>query len=181
MCRLLICFNTQPPEGGWFQVASTLRVSTMFQHTAARRRLDYPNATLAILETVSTHSRPKAAGSGVSFLYQDTLCFNTQPPEGGWIFQTKVPSNFQNVSTHSRPKAAGEANAARLATDKMFQHTAARRRLGETNRSRPKLRRFNTQPPEGGWLPQDDFLICLLLFQHTAARRRLVYPDEHYP
>ena len=35
---------------------------------------------------VSTHSRPKAAGS--LRLYKRALgyCFNTQPPEGGWSF-----------------------------------------------------------------------------------------------
>ena len=34
---------------------------------------------------VSTHSRPKAAGA-VSFIIAFRLtCFNTQPPEGGWL------------------------------------------------------------------------------------------------
>ena len=34
---------------------------------------------------VSTHSRPKAAGC-LAFLFLNfLLCFNTQPPEGGWI------------------------------------------------------------------------------------------------
>ena len=34
-----MCFNTQPPEGGWTnQVVLILAVNT-FQHTAARRRL----------------------------------------------------------------------------------------------------------------------------------------------
>ena len=33
---------------------------------------------------------------------------------------------------------------------------------------------FNTQPPEGGWIPSSKSLIGLPMFQHTAARRRLV-------
>ena len=33
-------FNTQPPEGGWFVNMQTGRKMTMFQHTAARRRLE---------------------------------------------------------------------------------------------------------------------------------------------
>ena len=32
---------------------------------------------------------------------------------------------------------------------------------------------FNTQPPEGGWHPTCRSLIYHNLFQHTAARRRL--------
>ena len=54
---------------------------------------------------VSTHSRPKAAGP----LYtkkQQLICFNTQPPEGGWV-QSEI-KNYRAM---------------------LFQHTAARRRL----------------------------------------------------
>ena len=77
---------------------------------------------------VSTHSRLKAAG--VMFKSAPTLamCFNTQPPEGGWPirrsramwssgFNTQPPeggwaAGFNQaansaVSTHSRLKAAG--------------------------------------------------------------------------
>ena len=55
------------------------------------------------------------------------------------------------VSTHSRPKAAGFIY--------LFDNRA--------------LRRFNTQPPEGGWKLLIDTPQILLWFQHTAARRRL--------
>ena len=34
-------------------------------------------------------------------------CFNTQPPEGGWLFGQFVGFKFAPVSTHSRLKAAG--------------------------------------------------------------------------
>ena len=98
---------------------------------------------------VSTHSRPKAAGS-------DDFRF----------------SDIGLVSTHSRPKAAGltknkrenrvsfqhTAARRRLATGHgwkqqalLFQHTAARRRLGRHNTSVLLRLGFNTQPPEGGW------------------------------
>ena len=55
------------------------------------------------------------------------VCFNTQPPEGGWVESLhKGAANL--VSTHSRPKAAGKTtNEAQAAIE--FQHTAARRRL----------------------------------------------------
>ena len=59
---------------------------TVFQHTAARRRLvTDKSATKLSLAFVSTHSRPKAAGRQSVF---------------------RLPI-WRLVSTHSRPKAAG--------------------------------------------------------------------------
>ena len=56
-------------------------------------------------------------------------CFNTQPPEGGWDNRAKWHI-----------------------TDGLFQHTAARRRLGNSHHSSLlHINGFNTQPPEGGW------------------------------
>ena len=56
-------FNTQPPEGGWAAPAMPPHLNPMFQHTAARRRLQNHRAGRA------HHAR-----------------FNTQPPEGGWTY-----------------------------------------------------------------------------------------------
>ena len=56
---------------------------------------------------VSTHSRPKAAGSFRVGGDASFLCFNTQPPEGGWAVGA-IPRVCVTVSTHSRPKAAGK-------------------------------------------------------------------------
>ena len=100
------------------------------------------------------------------------------------------------VSTHSRPKAAGKYFNSDLHYKAWFQHTAARRRLAVpeidftastdvSTHSRPKaaglkkaakiiaLTRFNTQPPEGGWLNTFIVIVIFVGFQHTAARRRL--------
>ena len=79
--------------------------------------------------TVSTHSRPKAAGLRRRWPKILMHCFNSQPPEGGWCGTFRFPLMrwpFQltaarrrldlaehmreidkRVSTHSRPKAAG--------------------------------------------------------------------------
>ena len=78
--------------------------------------------------SVSTHSRLKAAGSSPGAGKLADRCFNTQPPEGGWLlaffvdsgktgFNTQPPEggwlSFYYgisptlVSTHSRLKAAG--------------------------------------------------------------------------
>ena len=54
------------------------------------------------------------------------------------------------VSTHSRPKAAGDKIPS-FVQGKVFQHTAARRRL----------------------VGRDAIDALIELFQHTAARRRL--------
>ena len=56
-----------------------------FQHTAARRRLVFTRLLLFLVWIVSTHSRPKAAGA-----------------------KNGMPFNPYKVSTHSRPKAAGQ-------------------------------------------------------------------------
>ena len=103
----IVCFNTQPPEGGWLCRIVAFDVVMTFQHTAARRRLERLPSRCLI-----------------------TACFNTQPPEGGWRYQYRRQGHQGRVSTHSRPKAAGadSISSGRLLFG--FQHTAARRRLG---------------------------------------------------
>ena len=145
-----ISFNTQPPEGGcgffiasktgWsmFQHTAARRrlldgwtlttTSKWFQHTAARRRLLFPSLINVYLSGVSTHSRPKAA----AWL-------------GEWL------GSEVGVSTHSRPKAAASLYA-----------FSVRIKFG-----------FNTQPPEGGCGENQVFQRNAVQFQHTAARRRL--------
>ena len=85
-----------------------------------------------------------------------------------------LPQRFCLVSTHSRPKAAGLVIYAVVSFFAMFQHTAARRRLGNlTGSSGNGSPSFNTQPPEGGWWEFKDVGNNIYMFQHTAARRRL--------
>ena len=101
------CFNTQPPEGGWinrplykprFNVSTHSRPKAagygkmikatslhLFQHTAARRRLAVGGQVYHVIAHVSTHSRPKAAGRILYPTSYFIFCFNTQPPEGGWV------------------------------------------------------------------------------------------------
>ena len=119
----------------------------LFQHTAARRRLDSKAMPTEVTMAVSTHSRPKAAANQAHHRHQ-----------------------VHQVSTHSRPKAAASVQPNSV-SQCLFQHTAARRRLlylpfkypspDVSTHSRPKaaafgaggyarLECFNTQPPEGG-------------------------------
>ena len=125
-------------------------------------------------QTVSTHSRPKAAGMNSLDALVDIVSVSThsRPKAAGKIDVKNITG--KKVSTHSRPKAAG-ARADRYRYAVLFQHTAARRRLGRRKAAVARLdwfqhtaarRRlvaafalgrlrgmigFNTQPPEGGW------------------------------
>ena len=175
-------FNTQPPEGGWLLFTSLLFFFYLFQHTAARRRLVGIIAKIILKLVVSTHSRPKAAGS--SCMHQKycrhvsthsrpkaagysnvltcrtPLCFNTQPPEGGWYHHSRANRLNHKVSTHSRPKAAGYDKCKHSKHNIQFQHTAARRRLAPPTSVFLELLGFNTQPPEGGWKNLPSSSLC---------------------
>ena len=143
-------FNTQPPEGGWAnRVAASCRKS-WFQHTAARRRLVLVAGSRNRRVAVSTHSRPKAAGSLIPpSISGDSVSTHSRPKAAGAPYLKGVESidvsthsrpkaagcgrhhgcRVGDVSTHSRPKAAGTISPKRM-TSLRFQHTAARRRLG---------------------------------------------------
>ncbi len=99
-------FNTQPPEGGWVLDLVAVSKVSEFQHAAARRRLGCVPVSARTGYCVSTRSRPKAAGLCASFGADGILCFNTQPPEGGWMV-LRAGTTLNAVSTRSRPKAAG--------------------------------------------------------------------------
>ena len=145
-----------------------------FQLAAARRRLVFTSDNQFELYGVSTRSRPKAAGTALRCritpaafqlaaarrrlarglcVFPNAICFNSQPPEGGWLRVVLVFEPPSIVSTRSRPKAAGFS---------------------------PKLKiiirgSFNSQPPEGGWPCRHFFGAQLVMFQLAAARRRLAH------
>ena len=100
-----------------------------FQHTAARGRL-VPNPHLSQKNTSCFNTQPPEGGW--LFLYSPETsyspCFNTQPPEGGWRFLS-ISFYPNSVSTHSRPRAAGGSTTSDKPNHSPFQHTAARGRL----------------------------------------------------
>ena len=103
-------FNTQPPEGGWHAEVLPRPKKSLFQHTAARRRLESRDDAKNQAGWVSTHSRPKAAGqihaSTDAFIIVST---HSRPKAAGQIHAST--DAFIIVSTHSRPKAAGRIKA----------------------------------------------------------------------
>ena len=110
-------------------ISHTITPVVSFQHTAARRRLGALPAWQRLkFDVVSTHSRPKAAGTNANFLFQIFHSFNTQPPEGGWEINPDsawVAYQFQHTAARRRLDADLFGNV----LNKTFQHTAARRRL----------------------------------------------------
>ena len=131
MLQTALCFNTQPPEGGWYDINKMTLWRHSFQHTAARRRLGQQFANRADQRRSFNTQPPEGGWLRVAVVFQCAACgFNTQPPEGGWSLCQNT-QGFIFVSTHSRPKAAGTLAARSSADKSLFQHTAARRRLGK--------------------------------------------------
>ena len=100
------------------------------------------------------------------------LCFNSQPPEGGWRPIPSVP--YHSSSFNSQPPEGGWPVCFYSHMEyRLFQLTAARRRLGQKPRALSRGQSFNSQPPEGGWPKPPPCLPVGTPFQLTAARRRL--------
>ena len=81
------------------------------------------------------------------------ICFNTQPPEGGWAATATevVGSNGFNTQPPEGGWGSGQSVGGGAGS-------------------------FNTQPPEGGWVCMPVCITTVTAFQHTAARRRLGMP-----
>ena len=124
----------------------------MFQHTAARRRLVPIIITINFLY-IGFNTQPPEGGWITRFRLLAALpSFNTQPPEGGWGVDTVKSQEAIKVSTHSRPKAAG--CLVFVGAVHAFVSTHSRPKAAGCL-PRPIKRaktRFNTQPPEGGWV-----------------------------
>ena len=144
-----------------------------FQHAAARRRLAAKKTAKIYFFTVSTRSRPKAAGGVKPTSPSYGQSFNTQPPEGGWSSRLSHQCPGEVVSTRSRPKAAGLRMPVEMTHISMFQHAAARRRLGMVTAIRFQLGTFQHAAARRRLVPTSRRFPPSLLFQHAAARRRL--------
>ena len=124
--RGIRCFNTQPPEGGCF-VKSTRKYWPVSFNTQPPEGGCAAKFNAHEITKVSTHSRPKAAEVQQILFGVAVERFNTQPPEGGW--PPKV--TYADIKMFQHTAARRRLDSALLAaqTGGMFQHTAARRRL----------------------------------------------------
>ena len=165
-------FNTQPPEGGWSVFRVQLRLTTGFQHTAARRRLANTIMQDNPEDGVSTHSRPKAAGPTFAVSAKDRTGFNTQPPEGGWLLVGERVS-FVSCFNTQPPEGGWESPQLLNIITNLFQHTAARRRLGFVLVTEILDYKFQHTAARRRLACLYWFGMGISRFQHTAARRRL--------
>ena len=78
-------FNTQPPEGGWLAHIASRYERQGFNTQPPEGGWQSWQDDLKQGFAVSTHSRPKAAGSWYRRPLSTHKRFNTQPPEGGWL------------------------------------------------------------------------------------------------
>ena len=130
LCGIWVGFNTQPPEGDRPCMGVFFALKNHVSTHSRPKATEYELSVISRVATVSTHSRPKAT-DGLKYLPltynlfvsthsrpKATDCcsrnlrshssFNTQPPEG------------------DRVQAVGDR-----IVDRLFQHTAARRRPSE--------------------------------------------------
>ena len=146
-----LCFNTQPRGGGCTNKNNRPCYSSMFQHTAARRRLPSISTPFIFKTSVSTHSRAEAAATSASNISSNNKCFNTQP-RGGGCFSQHTAINRATVCFNTQPRGGGCSCSPRQPTS---------------------CCRFNTQPRGGGCERNLWAELQYKRFQHTAARRRL--------
>ena len=168
---------------------------TQFQHTAARRRLEQLKGEARGRIIVSTHSRPKAAGGTRIGARTRRIVSTHSRPKAAGPFPKPRPQPIV-VSTHSRPKAAGKIKTLRHLYASVSTHSRPKAAGATVKANCRSWVRFNTQPPEGGWIDRAQqrrnrqrvsthsrpkAAGChvaprksLIWFQHTAARRRLV-------
>ncbi len=125
-------FNSQPPEGGWFNILSINYIGFCFNSQPPEGGWTPPAESCLPVEEVSTHSRPKAAGPSSGSSGRSTrVSTHSRPKAAGLTFCFSFSMFI--VSTHSRPKAAG-ADTDLSEMVEGFQLTAARRRLVNLNR-----------------------------------------------
>ena len=91
-------FNTQPPEGGWANTPMRGFARCEFQHTAARRRLDWGYGRGGGAGWFQ-HTAARRRLAREAFVDALTTGFNTQPPEGGWGCTTAENSRLYRFNT----------------------------------------------------------------------------------
>ena len=114
-----------------------------FQHTAARRRLQNLNFYIRLIDEVSTHSRAEAAAGGFADSGDgQPVSTHSRAEAAALIFENQFFHLI--VSTHSRAEAAALVLTLNDKKSPKFQHTAARRRLPLRIRFSKKAHKVST-------------------------------------
>ena len=127
-----------------------LAVVHRFQHTAARRRLGHYDVHNMRPKSVSTHSRPKAAG-GNAVGFTAASMFQHTAARRRLASDLTSTTDETDVSTHSRPKAAGLFLIGLFLFPCCFNTQPPEGGWQYQPEQQPGDDGFNTQPPEGGW------------------------------
>ena len=101
--------------------------------------------------------------------------FNTQPRGGGCVTYSILPADGR-VFQHTAARRRLPFYKIYLIIQQEFQHTAARRRLHYRYNEMPQREIVSTHSRAEAAAIQMHVLVHRLKFQHTAARRRL--PDD---
>ena len=172
--KYILSFNTQPPEGGWQAQHAQTHQSPVSTHSRPKAAGSSSRLT-DWRQRVSTHSRPKAAGPK---RFQNPLCqmcFNTQPPEGGWSFE--FPETFSIGSFNTQPPEGGWIpDRQQNSISDSFNTQPPEGGWVSSSTNFPLTPGFNTQPPEGGWNLIYKFILSTRVSTHSrpkAAGRRV--------
>ena len=149
-CLPLNSFNTQPPEGGCAGWASPKHFNTVSTHSrpkaAAKYFLGRFSPDFEFQHTAARRRLRSLNGDNRrNLLFQHTAARRRLP--AGINTPVSVPW-FQHTAARRRLRSA--AGLPKATSNPWFQHTAARRRLRSAAHNTLWLLGFNTQPPEGG-------------------------------
>ena len=123
-------FNTQPPEGGCSMQTANSYSTSQFQHTATRRWLQFISLTVAYFSQ-----------------FQHTATRR-------WLrINPLVIRDDRRVSTHSHPKVAASFFGFFFCLINVSTHSHPKVAAGRGLNQPSKHYCFNTQPPEGGCMP----------------------------
>ena len=149
-----------------------LTAGSLFQHTAARRRLATKTGNDGSAAKVSTHSRPKAAGYRNNAAQVQNVKFQHTAARrrlGNSVVWCRTLNMFQHTAARRRLVPSNSI----ITISILFQHTAARRRLVSTFIYCNLIIKFQHTAARRRLEMQAGITSYNFLFQHTAARRRL--------
>ena len=165
-------FNTQPRGGGCRAKWLKLHVK-MFQHTAARRRLQYDHRRHDLYplfqHTAARRRLHTPCHNWIAIMMFQHTAARRRLPNFTSVKAVKIL-----VSTHSRAEAAATFV---FSYDHIHNSFNTQPRGGGCKARKTKAncgQRFNTQPRGGGCVRPVTARESKVVFQHTAARRRLL-------
>jgi len=123
---------------------------------------------------VSTHSHPKVAALLSVRRLPETVCFNTQPPEGGCI-SCQLTFKFQTCFNTQPPEGGCGGAVSTQPAGSSFNTQPPEGGCKAVFRFRYGIDCFNTQPPEGGCEGLDGETVQALVSTHSHPKVAAIY------